>query len=38
MTLPTDNGHAAPPVESRAVNLTTLTVSEPGEVSRVESN
>ena len=35
MTLPTENGHAAPPVESRmsCQSVNAYCVSEPGEVS-----
>ena len=40
MTLPTENGHAAPPVESRKSyeSVNAYCVSEPGEFPRVESN
>ena len=40
MTLPTENGHAAPPVESRksCQSVNSYSKSEPGEFSRVESN
>ena len=40
MTLPTENDHAAPPVEIKkeAVNLSFLTVYETGELSRIKSN
>ena len=40
VTLPTENGHATPPVESRksCQSVNSYSKSEPGEFSRVESN
>ena len=40
VTLPTENGHAAPPVESRksCESVNPYCVSEPGEFSRVEAH
>ena len=40
MTLPTESGHAAPPVESRKTcqSVNSYSMSEPGEFSRVEAH